>query len=278
MASCSTPCRRLRTVLLVTLALLTGGVHAEPPASEPPELLLVTGEWPPYTSASMPDGGCLTPIVAEAARRMGYRPRIDFYPWRRAEAAVREGTAFAAFPYASSPERERSFNFSDPLWITRTVFFYDREHYRGPMRWRSLEDLAALRLGGLLGSYYEPALRGSGLAVEYVNSDEQNFRKLHAGRLDLVPTDELQGWWMIEKLFPRQRDNFETLIPAYQSAPSRLMISRGYAQEKTLTLAFNNALSQLQASGFIAQTMAACIARGPTAPQSPPIVPLVTEP
>ena len=260
---------RLPSILLVMLSLCVGGAQAEPQVSDLPELRLTTGEWPPYTSAAMPQGGCLTPIVAEAVRRMGYRPRIEFYPWRRAEEMVRQGEAFAAFPYAASPERERNFSFSEPLWMTRTVFFYDREHYRGPKSWKNLEDLAPFRLGGLLGSYYEPALRGNGLSVEYVATDEQNFRKLHAGRIDLVPTDELQGWWMLDKLFPEQKDRalFDTLIPGYQSAPVRLMIGRTFtgANPLTLTLAFNNALSQLKDSGFAAQTMAACIARGPSA-------------
>ena len=56
------------------LSLCVGGAQAEPQVSDLPELRLTTGEWPPYTSAAMPQGGCLTPIVAESVRRMGYRP------------------------------------------------------------------------------------------------------------------------------------------------------------------------------------------------------------
>ena len=246
--------RQLRQIAAVLL--LAPLAHAEP---ERPELRLVTGEWPPYSAEAMTEGGCLTQLVAEAVRRMGYRPRIDFRPWRRAQAEIIENRAFAAFPYATSPERELIFDFSDPIFPTRTVFFYDRAHYQGSADWKNLEELKPFRIGALLGSFFEPEFRNNGLAVEYVQSDSQNFMKLHANRVALVATDELQGWWTIEQLFPGERETFATLGSAYTSAPSRLMINRKHPYAQSLTRAFNQAFKTLQVDGSVDRHMRACI-------------------
>lgn len=57
---------------IVLMVLLWGG----PAFSE--DLVMVTGEWRPYTSERMKDKGYFTRIVTEVVREMGARPHLTF--------------------------------------------------------------------------------------------------------------------------------------------------------------------------------------------------------
>ena len=46
-----------------------------------------------------------------------------------------------------TPEREKFLEYSDPLFKNRTVFFYARSRYPNGIRWNTLNDLTAYKIG-----------------------------------------------------------------------------------------------------------------------------------
>ena len=64
------------------------------------EVVFVTGEWEPFSSKSLPNKGIATELITIICKEAGINPTFNFVPWPRAEVAIEEGTAFAAFPYA----------------------------------------------------------------------------------------------------------------------------------------------------------------------------------
>jgi len=48
-------------------------------------------------------------------------------------------------------------------------------------------------IGGVLGYFYQKEFEKAGLNVEYVATDEQNLKKLLAGRIDIFPVAGITG-------------------------------------------------------------------------------------
>ena len=208
---------------------------------------LATGEWAPYTSKDMEGFGAFTEIVSAAFHEAGMEPRYQFYPWKRAEEYTREGTVFAAFPYKITDERLLIYDFSEAVMLSTGRFFYLKSRFPQRLDYQEFADLAALRIGGVLGYWYETPFKEAKLMVEYVPTDEQNFMKLYAGRLDLVACDELVGWGLINKLYTREVSQFATIDKPMNEDALALMVSRTYPNAAAITSAFNAALKRLEA-------------------------------
>lgn len=213
-------------------------------------LIIATGELPPYVS-ERPEESFLTDLFQEVAKEMGVTVTFQFLPWKRCEAYVEDLKVWAAIPYVPTPEREKKFDFSKPLYLKETKFFYyspDGKPKHIP--YAELSDLKHYRIGGVRGYFYEPMFREAGIPLDFVNQEEQNFRKLQDERVDLVPALETLGWHMIKKLFPPEEvEKFFTLEKPLDVGANYLMMSKQYPDGQQLLAQFNAALKKIQESG-----------------------------
>lgn len=212
------------------------------------EILLVTGEFPPFTGESLEGGGISTEIVTAVFAEMGVAARVEFYPWERAENMVQNGEAWAAFPYVPTEERQARFFISEPLSYARTMWFYHGD----PPADVSGDDLAALapyRIGVSLGYWYISMLEGANLTLDEGSDDIANLRKLQAGRVDLFPVHEYIARWLIQNEFPDDAAAFQMLDVPLDVSPDGLIVSRDYPNTESLLAQFNTALATIQANG-----------------------------
>lgn len=232
----------------------TGSALAPLPAlSAPPlprELVIAAGELPPYSSARKEDN-FLGALFDEIGPLMGVRFEFRYLPWLRCEAAVDTLEAWGAVPYVPNTERERKYRFSAPLYAKQTRFFYYRAPGQPPPRATGeLAELKRYRIGGVRGYFYEQLLRDAGIQMEEAVSEEQNFRKLQAGRVDLVAAVDAVGWAVIRRQFtPRQVANFHLLPVPLHVGFNHLMTSIRYPQTDELLVQFNAALATLRRNG-----------------------------
>lgn len=236
---------RILMAMLVTVVL---GV----PAANAQRLKMATGEWIPFTSASMAHFGEFTKRVTIVLNEMGAEPDYLFYPWRRCFDAVEKGRAWAAFPYSYTVERAKKVWFSDMLSCSKTVFFYYAG--KGPAQgyhFERLEDLKAYRLGGVTGYFYEKSFENAGLHVDYVNKEIYALEKLKMGRIDLMPVNERVGWNLIKTHFPEDVRKFKVLPNPLSVNPLHLIVSKDYPGSKELLERFNRALRQCIQKGLI---------------------------
>ena len=220
-------------------------------ARSEPVLIIVTGELPPYVSGQ-PGESFLTDLFPAIAKEMGVTFEFKFFPWKRCELYVADLKAWAAIPYVPTPEREQQFDFSEPLYSKKTKFFYySPDGKQKNIAYEKLTELKNYRIGGIRGYFYESMFLEAGLQVKYVTEEEQNFKKLQAGRVDLIPALDTLGWHMISKLFPpEEQKNFFTLEKPLHVGANYLMTSKHYPDGQKLLAQFNAALKKVQENGI----------------------------
>ena len=72
-------------------------------------IVLGTGEYAPYTSAEMKNGGFVTEIVKRTFAEIGIKAEIRFMSWQKSEAAAEKGKLDGVFPHIRSAKRDAKF-------------------------------------------------------------------------------------------------------------------------------------------------------------------------
>jgi len=211
------------------------------------EVIITTGEWAPYTTKKLPGKGYCSEIISNAFKHTGMKVKFRFLPWKRAEKEVREGKSFGCYPYMISAERQKEFDFSGDIAFSRGVFFYRKDKLAKKPTWNELSDLRQLRIGGVLGYWYEKEkiFEKAGIKIDYVAKDKLNVKKLEKGRVDLIILDEVQGWDII-KLTSKNAAHYDTLDKPLNESKLHIMVSRKYPNAKTILEKFNAGLSQFK--------------------------------
>lgn len=228
--------------LCLIFLILAFPAHAEKP------LLLVTNEYLPYVSTSKDSNGFLGDVVLAAFAEAGIPVVIEYRPWRRCAMLVEEGAAFGAFPYAVTEKRKRYAWFSDEMWRCRNVFFYLRGRF-GNYDFTSLKALQGHSIAGTSGNYYEEAFRKAGLDVDYAPGEASGVRKLWELRTDFFAEDELVGWTLIARLFPKSIFMFGATPTPWNENPQTLMVSKRYPGAQGLLARFNAGLKAIRENG-----------------------------
>ena len=211
------------------------------------KLLVVIGEWAPYTSEHLEGYGMMTEIVSAVFQDMGHELEIRFYPWPRCLHLVKRGKAWATFPYLKTESRTRRILFSDPLGESTMKLF----HYKSTKEYsfENWEDLRRYKLGGISGYFYEDAFETAGLAANYSIDTFSGLRKLHSGRIELLAEDELAGWQAIKMNFPDEVQHFGTVEKPLYRGPLYLLISQHLPGAEELLDEFNSSLQHIKENG-----------------------------
>jgi polar amino acid transport system substrate-binding protein len=111
--------------------------------------------------------------------------------------------------WADTVEARRSFFVSkEPISHQEFVFFHRVDH---PMEWKTKADLAGkvigLTSGYLYSDLFNDMRNDSRFQFQEASTDEANFEKLLAGRIDIFPMEQNVGLAILKAKFtPRQID------------------------------------------------------------------------
>lgn len=242
---------RFAWIALLAMLLTATGNASE--LQKPVTLRITNGEWPPYLSVELPHNGIASRIVSDAFARQGIQVQYGFFPWNRAFQLARRGAWHGTAVWLSSPERERDFYLSDPVVEARYVFFHLADT---AFDWQTIDDLAQWRLGGTLeyhyGEAFQQAERDGKLRIERVASDEQNFARLLARRIDVFPMDEAVGNTLLRKNFSaRDQARIHVHPLPLRVDALRLLLSRKQPENAEYMRRFNLGLKDLRDNGSI---------------------------
>ncbi len=217
------------------------------------KVTMVTGEWPPFTSQDLEGKGFITEIITAVSNEIGIETEYKFYPWNRCELLVKEGKAFAAFPYSKNEKRQKIYDYSEPIIRTRDKFYFYKEyHKKDDFTYNKLEDLKPYNIAGMAGYYYIELFENAGMGdnLDYTDNELLAVKKLIAGRVDLVPLNELNAVQLINKHFPDEADNFNALDNPLTQNELHLIVSRTYPDAEKILVSFNDGLNRIKENGI----------------------------
>jgi polar amino acid transport system substrate-binding protein len=224
-----------------------------PAAGAQPQLHFAEeGNWPPFTlqREGRTQAGLSYRLISEIGRRAGFSVQLDLMPQRRVLLEIAQGRFDGVTVISRNAERDALLLFSEPLF-QKLGFVYFR---RGEQRdWQRYEDLRELQLGVTrghnLGEAFDRAQRELPLKVDVGGSDEQNFIKLIAGRVDAV----FANHW--SALFLLRQSRFQGLIERaprpFFSKDYHLAISRKSRAGQALLPAINRAIVAMRQDGSL---------------------------
>ncbi len=87
-------------------------------------------------------------MIREAFSTIGYKLKAGFFRWVRSiEEAKNSKEYIGYYTKYYSPEVEKNFYFSDPIWFAPVGFV---EIKYNPMNWENFDDLKTTRLASLM--------------------------------------------------------------------------------------------------------------------------------
>ena len=234
-------CSALAVAGLLTLSAAAGAGEI---------ITLTNSEWAPYTSQQLPHFGPLSRVVTEAFALEGVEVRYVFRPFGRAYAEAAEGYANGTILWSTSgrdSDRQRRFHFSDVVFDGQSVLFHLKSY---PFRGSGYQQLVGVRMGGTAGYEYTFDKYPDIIMDRTAVTDEQNFRKLAAGRFDVFPANLDVGRAIMRKvLTPEQAASITWDPNPYNITHYHLMMNKRNKDSLRYLALFNKGLKRLRESG-----------------------------
>lgn len=216
-------------------------------------LKVSTGAFSPWADQNAQHSGFVNRVIQEAFGRKGYQVEFLYRPWKRALVLAENGKVDATSFWYFSEEKQKQFIYSQPISEHKELFF----HLKGKSypQWQQLSDLKGIKIGATRGYTYTENFWKLGeqgeLSIFVTNSDELNFKKLLAGRIDLFPAAEMVAWQLLRKIDPQAKDKLATLEKPLALQHGHLLFPRALKRSETLVKQFNEALSSMKADGTL---------------------------
>ncbi|MDN7226585.1 amino acid ABC transporter substrate-binding protein [Planococcus liqunii] len=181
------------------------------------------GTYPPFTFHD--DSGKLTGFDVEIAQEVGKRlgVEVEFLEtqWDAMFAGLDSGRFdMVANQVGINPEREESYEFSDPYISSTAVLVVAK----GNEEIKSFEDLEGKLSAQSLTSNYAETARSFGAEIEGVEGFNQAIELLNSGRVDATVNDNLT---VLDFLKQRPDANIEIVDEASDVAKSALLFRKG---------------------------------------------------
>lgn len=218
-------------------------------------LRLASGEWPPYSSSTMPNGGDAEQVIRLVFAQAGYEVSFDRLSWKRGYEVARRGKLDGTILWSRSAERERDFAFTVPVVQSDVVFFH---RLAAPPRDLAPEQWHAYRLGYPDGYGYEihPAFARVAQAIGHrlvpIYDDANGLQALLRDRLDAYPVDRRVGLYLLAQI---DREQWRSVVgfdsPPIAIEPLCVLISRQRKDSAEVVRRFNASLAELRAQGVL---------------------------
>jgi len=159
-------------------------------------LTLTTEDYPPFNFST--DGGktmtgSASDVMNEVLKRTGIKATMSLYPWERAYKAAQDDKDTCVFSATRTEAREKLFKWVGPLASDSWTLYAKPD---STITAKTLDDVKQYTIGGYQGDAKAIFLKGKGLKVDETMKDEQNVKKLDAGRIDLWAASSSVGPWV----------------------------------------------------------------------------------
>lgn len=205
--------------------------------------------YPPFGDPHNPQGGLAIEIIRAAFKTQGHDITMEFVPWARAEAGVKNGS-YDLLPYTwRTDARLKVLLFSTPYAIGNVRFI---KRKGDPFEFKGLDSLSGKRVGTVRGYGYGDEFSNAPTFTREPGNDLMtNLKKLLRDRLDLTLEDEIVARSIIGAQAPQVLDQIEFVKAPLSVNP--LYVSAGLQNPRAQEIigAFNKGLDAIRTNGTL---------------------------
>ncbi|MBN0979276.1 transporter substrate-binding domain-containing protein [Pseudomonas hygromyciniae] len=238
--------RLSRAVALIVLLLLAPTVAAE-------RLRLVADAWPPFTDATLINGGLATDIVSTALARAGYASDFEQVPWARALMGVGDGRYDVLINAWYDEARTHLGQFSAEYLLNRVRFIKRRAD---PIEFQNLQQLHDYPVAVVRGYAYSADFDADPkLQKVPVHNFAMAVRMLAAQRVRLTVEDEYVARFYLARESPRVRNAVEFLPKPLSENSLHILVSLKNPKHEQIVAGFDREISKMKADGSYARLL-----------------------
>jgi len=235
-----------RACALIVLLLLTQGAAAE-------KLRLVADAWPPFTDATLVNGGLATDIVTTALARAGYASDFEQVPWARALLGVGEGRYDVLVNAWYTNDRTKLGQFSGEYLLNRVRFLKRKD---APIEYNNLQQLHTYPIAIVRGYAYSPEFDDdASLQKVPVHNFSMAVRMVAADRVKLTLEDEYVARYYLARESSKVRNSVEFLPKPLSENSLHILVSLKNPQHEQIVAGFDREIAEMKADGSYARLM-----------------------
>ena len=240
--------RIVPVVASATLLLASAVFAADVPRTS---LVVLTENYPPYNMAkngkNFAQDQNLEGIAVDVLRATFARAGIPYsmtlrFPWERIYNLALEKPGFGVFVTARVPEREALFKWVGPIGPDDWVLLARAD---SPISLTSLEQARPYRIGAYKEDVIALDLQKKGLNPVIVLRDQDNARRLQAGKIDLWATGDPAGRFLARQV---GISGFKTVLRFHQA---ELYLALNKEVPDAVVAKLQHALDERQAEGVV---------------------------
>ncbi|MFJ7283792.1 substrate-binding periplasmic protein [Pseudomonas sp. NPDC099000] len=231
---------------LIGLLLLTQNAAAE-------RLRLVADAWPPFTDATLVNGGLATDIVRTALARAGYASDFEQVPWARALLGVGEGRYDVLVNAWYTDDRTKLGQFSGEYLLNRVRFLKRKD---APIEFNNLQQLHTYPIAVVRGYAYSSEFdEDVSLQKVPVHNFAMAVRMVAADRVKLTLEDEYVARYYLARESSKVRNSVEFLPKPLSENSLHILVSLKNPQHKQIVANFDREIAEMKADGSYERLM-----------------------
>ncbi|MFJ7796328.1 substrate-binding periplasmic protein [Pseudomonas sp. NPDC096950] len=235
-----------RAFALIGLLLLTQNAAAE-------KLRLVADAWPPFTDATLVNGGLATDIVSTALARAGYASDFEQVPWARALLGVGEGRYDVLVNAWYNDDRTKLGQFSSEYLLNRVRFIKRKD---APIEYNNLQQLHTYPIAVVRGYAYSPEFdEDAALQKIPVHNFAMAVRMLAADRVKLTLEDEFVARYYLARESSKVRNSVEFLPKPLSENSLHILVSLKNPEHEQIVAGFDREIAAMKADGSYERLM-----------------------
>ena len=216
-------------------------------------LRLVADAWPPFTDATLINGGLATDIVSTALARAGYASEFEQVPWARALMGVGDGRYDVVVNAWYDEARTKLGQFSGEYLLNRVRLIKRRDD---PIDFQNLEQLHDYPIAVVRGYAYSAAFDGdTQLQKVPVHNFVMAVRMLAAQRVRLTLEDEYVARYYLSRESLRVRNAVEFLPKALSENSLHILVSLKNPEHAQIVAGFDREIAKMKVDGSYERLM-----------------------
>ena len=220
-----------------------------PAACADAPITIVADEWPPFSGASLPNGGISLDVISSVLTRAGYDVTTEVLPWARIMDGSRRGDYDIVGSLFYDPEIATYMTYGDPFFTTEVRFV------RPAGTGFEVDGLDSLRPYSIAvgdGFLYEEEFdRADHLNKVVVTTTMQAVQMVAFGRVNLTLDSVEVLNHSIDQASPPIRDQLEILPYVLAEHDIHMAVRNDLPGRADLVSAFNETLAEMRADGSL---------------------------